>query len=108
MEIGGVNRIGPMLKWGFSGLFAGVVAGAATYVYRAPGFPDHPSADAAKFGGAVGGAFGLIGGLLVVFMMILFDRMRYDIQKRSAAERKDPTVVPQLYQDVSDGYVTDA
>jgi len=104
----GVNRVGPLVKWGFAGTFAGVIVGALVGVFRDPGFPDAPSAAAAKFGAAAGGSLGLIAGIMVVFVMIIFDRARYDIRKRAAAELKDPKVVPELYQDVQDGYVTDA
>jgi hypothetical protein len=104
----GVNRVGPLVKWGLAGTFTGMIVGALVAVFRAPGWPAAPSADAAKFGAAAGGSLGMIAGILVVFVMILFDRMRYDIRKRAAAELKDPKVVPELYQDVQDGYVTDA
>ena len=108
MIIDGVNRLGPMLKWGFGGLFAGAGIGALLFVINGPGFPKNPSAAAAQTGAAVGGVFGLVLGILVVMAMVLIDRNRYDIKKRQAAEERDPKVVPELYQDIADGYDTDA
>jgi hypothetical protein len=108
MIIDGVNRLGPLLKWGFAGLFAGAGVGAFLFVYNDPGFPKEPSAKAAQVGAAVGGVLGLVAGILVVLAMVMIDRNRYDIRKRQAAEERDPKVVPELYQDIADGYDTDA
>lgn len=108
MVIDGVNRLGPLIKWGTGGLFAGAAVGAFLFVYTDPGFPERPNADAAWAGAAVGGVFGIVAGVLVVFAMILVDRNRYDIRKRQAAEMHDPKVVPELYQDIADGYDTEA
>jgi hypothetical protein len=108
MIIDGVNRIGPLIKWGVSGLCAGAGIGAVLFVVNGPGFPKEPSAKAAQVGAAVGGIFGLVAGVLVVLGMVLVDRNRYDIKKRQAAEHKDPNIVPELYQDIADGYDTEA
>lgn len=108
MIIDGVNRLGPLIKWGVSGLVAGAMVGAFVFVYRDPGFPKNPSADAAQTGAVVGAVLGVVGGVLVVLAMVLVDRNRYDIKKRQAAEQRDPKVVPELYKDIAEGYDTEA
>jgi hypothetical protein len=108
MIIDGVNRLGPLLKWGIGGLCAGAAAGSLLFVINGPGFPQNPSGKAAQVGAAVGGVLGLVAGILVVLAMVMVDRNRYDIRKRMAAEEKDPKVVPELYQDIVNGYDTDA
>jgi hypothetical protein len=108
MIIDGVNRMGPLIKWAVSGLFAGALVGSFLFVYTDPGFPKNPSAKAAQVGAAVGGIFGLVAGVLVVLGMVMVDRNRYDIRKRQAAEHKDPNIVPELYADIAEGYDTEA
>jgi hypothetical protein len=101
-------KVGPMLKWGGSGAFFGAVGGALWFVMRNSEWPDKIDTDQATIGAWAGGVMGLILGFLVVFCMVIIDRNRYDIQKRQAAEMRDPKIVPELYQDISDGYDTDA
>lgn len=108
MIIDGVNRLGPLVKWGVAGLVAGAMVGAFVFVYRDPGFPKNPSAHAAQTGAAVGAVLGAVGGVLVVMAMVLVDRNRYDVRKRQAAEHKDPKIVPELYTDIAEGYDTEA
>jgi hypothetical protein len=108
MIIDGVNRMGPLIKWAVSGLFAGGLIGSFLFVYTDDGFPKNPSSKAAQVGAAVGGVLGIIGGVLVVLGMVVIDRNRYDIRKRQAAEHKDPNIVPELYADIAEGYDTEA
>ena len=97
------NRAGPFLKWGISGLCAGAFIGAIVSVIRAPGFPENPNVQVAKTGGALGAMFGLIAGVLIVLTMIVIDRNKREIIKRSAAEHYESKVVPELVQDIIDG-----
>ena len=101
-------KIGPMLKWGISGAFFGAIGGAIWFVMRASGWPDDIDFSQASTGAWFGGISGLILGILVVVCMVILDRSRYDVQKRMAAEQKDPKIIPTLYQDVAEGYDTDA
>jgi hypothetical protein len=101
-------KIGPMLKWGISGAFFGAIGGALWFVMRASGWPDDIDYSQASTGAWFGGISGLILGILVVVCMVILDRSRYDVQKRMAAEQKDPKIIPTLYQDVAEGYDTDA
>lgn len=99
-----VNKAGPFLKWGATGCGVGAGIGAFVYVYNGPGFPENPSAEAAKSGGLVGGVLGLMVGVLVVLAMIAIDRNRNDIRKRAAAEHYEPKVIPELLEDVLRGW----
>lgn len=101
-------KVGPMLKWGLSGAFFGAVGGAIWSIMHASDWPDKIDLDGASIGAWGGGAMGLVLGILVVFVMIILDRTKYDIQKRQAAEGRDPKIVPELYQDIAEGYDTDA
>ncbi len=101
-------KVGPMLKWGISGAFFGAVGGAIWAIMRGSDWPDKIDLEGANIGAWGGGAMGLVLGILVVFVMIILDRTRYDIQKRQAAEGRDPKIVPELYQDIAEGYDTDA
>ncbi|HXH59782.1 MAG TPA: hypothetical protein VNI20_00335 [Fimbriimonadaceae bacterium] len=98
------NKAGPFIKWGVSGCGLGAGIGAFTFVYNDPGYPQHPSADAAQSGALVGGVIGLVVGILVVLAMIAIDRNRNDIRKRAAAEHYVAKVVPELLQDILNGW----
>lgn len=101
-------KVGPMLKWGLSGAFFGAIGGAMWFVMRASGWPDNVDYSQASTGAWFGGISGLILGILVVLCMVAIDRSRYDVQKRMAGEQRDPKIIPELYQDVREGYDTDA
>ena len=73
-----------------------------------PRLSPEPERKAAQVGGLVGGTLGLVAGVPRGVHRLLIDRNRYDIKKRQAAEHKDPNIVTELYQDIADGYDTEA
>ena len=101
-------KVGPILKWGVSGLLFGAIGGALWFVMRHSEWPNKVDLHQASNGAWFGGVIGLLLGVFVVFCMVMIDRSRYDVQKRMAGEQRDPKIVPELYQDVREGYDTDA